>query len=378
MNQLQNKYDGNVKDGNRILLFGVIAAMLIGMFGIGIGIKGIKEDILKKDIQINSMAEEIGELKEENQYLYQNVLLNIQGSLYEAANNDAPDNEEPDNEEPDNEEPDNEEPKPEPVVVIEPEEEKPITVNYSSDIFTILILGTNENLTDTIILAAINPSKETITLISFPRDLYVNGRKINSIYSAYGIEKIKQDLNTLSGLEIDKYVVFDFSAFKEVVDILGGIDVYVKEEINDPYFPTANNGYTKYSIDEGSHHMDGEQALMYARSRKTTSDFDRSKRQQQVIQAIRVKVKMLDLLSDIDKAVNIYGVVIKNIKTDIGVFEVLGYLESYKNYAIESGNVISDANFLYSSKTVNGQYILLPKAGDYTDIKKAISILINE
>jgi len=370
MNQLQNKYDDKVKD-NRILLLGIIAAILIGMAGLGFGIKGIKEDILKKDIQINSMAEEIGQLKEENQYLYQDVIVKLQSSLHEAPVYDVLN--ESNEEDQDNE-----------LMHLVYEEENAITQlqqtnnSLNSDIFTVLILGTNENLTDTIILASINPSKETITLISFPRDLYVNGRKINSIYSAYGIEKIKQDLTKLSGLKIDKYVIFDFSAFKEVVDILGGIDIYVNKEINDPYFPAANNGYTEYSIDEGSHHMDGEQALMYARSRKTTNDFDRSKRQQQVIQAIRVKVKILDLLSDIDKAKNLYGVVIKNIKTDIGVFEALDYLENYKNYAIESGNVISTDNFLYESKTVDGQYILLPKVVDYVDIKKAISVLINE
>jgi LCP family protein required for cell wall assembly len=367
MNQLQNKYDDKVKD-NRILLLGIIAAILIGMTGFGFGIKGIKEDILKKDIQINSMAEEIGQLKEENQYLYQNVLGSIQSSLNEVSKNEIPEYQISYKEQ--------EEAIAELTQTTSPLQQT--TVDYSSDVFTILILGTNENLTDTIILASINPSKETITLISFPRDLYVNGRKINSIYSAYGIGKIKQDLTKLSGLEIDKYVIFDFLAFKEVVDILGGIDVYVNKEINDPYFPAANNGYTEYSIDEGSHHMDGEQALMYARSRKTTNDFDRSKRQQQVIQAIRVKVKMLDLLSDIDKAKDLYGVVIKNIKTDIGVFEALDYLENYKNYAIESGNVISTDNFLYESKTVDGQYILLPKVVDYIDIKKAISVLINE
>jgi len=373
MNQPQNKYDDKVK-GNRILLFGIIAAILIGMFGIGFGIKDIKEDILEKDIQISSMADEIGQLKEENQYFYQNVLvpeieyeaLELTSEVLELAP----------------EEPEIRNETLRPVVEVVEKEETIIqlqqTVDYSSDIFTVLILGTNENLTDTIILASINPSKETITLVSVPRDLYVNGRKINSIYSAYGIEKIKQDLTKLSGLKIDKYVVFNFSAFKEVVDILGGIDIYVKEGINDPYFPTANNGYTKYSIDEGSHHMDGEQALMYARSRKTTSDFDRSERQQQVIQAIRVKVKMLDLLSNVDKAVNIYSIVLKNIKTDVGVFEALGYLDNYKNYAIESGNVISDSNFLYSSKTIDGQYILLPKSGDYFGIQKAISVLINE
>lgn len=376
----------------RILLFGLMLALIIGMVGLGKGIKNIQQDVINKDIQINSMAEEIGQLKEENQYLYQNLLVNrntvtetfnvLQNSFTEIAqdgesqivtisNGFAKAKED--------------------LTKLVTEKENAINslqqknerlmkeVNletYSSDIFTTLILGTNENLTDTIILAAVNPSKETVTLISIPRDLYVNGRKVNSIYASYGIDKIKQDVTRISGLEIDKYIIFDLDAFEEVIDILGGIDLYVHESIYDPYFPTASNGYTEYSIEEGSHHMNGAEALMYARSRKTTSDFDRSKRQQQVIQAIRVKVKMLNLLSDLDKAIELYKLAIEKVQTDIDVFEALHYLENYQNYAIESGNVISTENLLYSSRTVDGQYILLPISGDYVDIKESISALI--
>lgn len=244
------------------------------------------------------------------------------------------------------------------------------------EIVTVLILGKHDSLTDTIIVAAINPENETISLVSIPRDLYVNGRKINSIYSSYGIEKTKHDLGLITGLSFDKYVIFNMEAFKQTIDILDGINLYVHEKIHDPYFPNEENGYNEYVIEEGSHHMTGEQALMYARSRKTTSDFDRSKRQQQIVQALRVKIKLLNILEDIDKAVDLYGVVKRYVQTDIDVFEALHYLQNYQNYAIESGNVISMENMLYASRTMNGQYILLPKSGDYTDIQRSISTLI--
>lgn len=377
---------------DRIILLGLIIALIIGMVGLGMVIKNVQRDSINKNSKINSMAEEIGNLKEENQYLYENLLVNrnavaetfdvLQNSFKEIstegetqlnylsdsfskAKND--------------------------LMALVDEKENAISQlqqknerltkevnlqNYPSDIFTTLILGTNQNLTDTIILASVNPSNKTVTLVSIPRDLYVNGRKVNSIYASYGIDKIKQDITKITGVSIDKYIIFDLNAFKDVVDILGGIDLYVHKDIYDPYFPTVANGYTVYSIEEGSHHMDGEQALMYARSRKTTSDFDRSKRQQQVIQSIRVKIKMLNLLSDLDKAIELFKIFIDKVKTDIDVFEALHYLENYQNYAIESGNVISTDNFLYSTKTIDGQYILLPKSGDYVDIKQAISTLI--
>jgi len=382
MNNSHEKYDDKIKN-NRILLFGIIVALLVGTVGFAVGIKSLQRNVSIKDIQINSMVEEIGQLKEENQYLYQSLLLNrdlveksfegfhdsfqkisskgelqmkILSDTFAEAKAKLND-----------------------LAIQNKRLTKEITLqDYSSDIFTILIMGTNQNLTDTMILAVVNPSKKTVTLISIPRDLYVNGRKINSIYGAYGIEKIKQDLTRISGVKINKYIVFDLDAFKKAIDVLGGIDLYVHKDIRDPYFPTAGNGYTEYSVKKGSHHMDGSQALMYARSRKTTSDFDRAKRQQQVIQAIRVKVKILNLLSKLDKAMELYKKIANKIKTDIDVFEALHYLESYQNYAIESGNVIDTSNFLYSSKTLDGQYILLPKAGDYVDIKESISTLITK
>jgi anionic cell wall polymer biosynthesis LytR-Cps2A-Psr (LCP) family protein len=161
-----------------------------------------------------------------------------------------------------------------------------------------------------------------------------------------------------------------------MIDLLGGIDLYVHKSIYDPYYPTENNGYTVYSIEAGSHHMNGEEALKYVRSRKTTSDFDRSKRQQQVIQAIRVKLKMLNIIEDIDVAINLFNTVINGIETNIHVFEALYYLNNYQNYVIESGNVLSSENHLYSTKTIDGQYILLPKTGDYYQIKQQIAQLI--
>ncbi|MCD6109320.1 LCP family protein [bacterium] len=382
MNNLSEKHDEKIRN-NRILLFGIIVSVVIGTIGFALGMKGINRDILMKDMQINSMIDEIGQIKQENQYLYQNLLLNrnavtesfkilhnsfeefsskgekeiaVLSDRFAKAKDDL-----------------------KAAVIKNDRLAKEIGLqNYPEDIFTILILGTNQNLTDTIVLAVVNPSKKTITLVSIPRDLYVNGRKINEIYSAYGIRKFKQDITRISGVRIDKYIIISLESFKKVIDILGGIDLYVYKNIVDPYFPTAENGYKEYSIKKGSHHMNGNDALMYVRSRKTTNDFDRSKRQHQVIQAVRVKVKMLDLLSSIDKAIEIYKTIARDVKTNIDVFEALSYLKNYQNYAIESGNVISTSNFLYSTKNSRGQYILLPKAGDYLNIKQSISTLIRE
>ncbi len=378
----------------KILLYSLIFALVVGMLGLGSGIRNLYGEIVTKDYQISVLTEEVGKLKEENTYIYQDLLKNrdfltksiktiensftgyIEGNeseknkmhaTFTQVQNDLNTllNEK------------------EFAIANLRERNERLTEEikfqvYSEDVENILIIGKNQNLTDTIILASVNPSLETITLISIPRDLYVNGRKINSIYASYGIDKFKRDIQMITGLNIEKYVIFDFAAFEKIIDILGGIDLYVRNDIYDNRFPTVNNGYTVYLIEKGSHHFNGKDALNYARSRKSTSDFDRSKRQHQVIQAVRVKLKMLDILADLDKAIEIFETVAGGVDTNIGAFEALYYMNNYQNYVIESGNIISTENFLYSSTSVDGQYILLPKTGDYYQIKQYVSNLIKE
>lgn len=378
----------------KILLYSLVIALIIGMFGLGNGIKNLYEELYLKDYQISVLTDEMGVLREENVYVYQNLLRNrefltesidsLQNSLvgYVEGNEAKKDEMHATFTQVQNEL-DNLLNEKELAIVNLQERNQRLNdevefQSYPEDIENILILGKNENLTDTIILASINPSLETITLTSIPRDLFINGRKINLILASYGISKLKRDIYMVSGVNAEKYVILDFAAFEKIIDILGGIDIYVHESIYDNAFPTADNGYTVYSIEEGSHHMTGEEALKYARSRKSTSDFDRSKRQHQVIQAIRVKLKMLDVLSDLDKTIQLFETAIEGIDTNIDAFEALYYMNHYQNFAIESGNVISSENYLYSAKSVDGQYILLPKSGDYYEIKEYISHLIKE
>ncbi|MBD3156918.1 hypothetical protein GF369_03760 [Candidatus Peregrinibacteria bacterium] len=378
----------------RILVAGLMVALVIGVVGLGMGMRTIHDQVRDKDIQLHSMAEEIGQLKEENYYLYQHIVEN-RGIVHETLAgfeeaflgtiaNDQEKQEALRNQfaQVKRSLMDTLSEKEQSLHELQQKNnalvQEASIPNQPDEIVTVLILGEHDLLTDTIIIAAINPENKTISLVSIPRDLYVNGRKINSVYAAYGIEKIKHDLGMVTGLTFDHYVVFNMEAFKQTIDILDGIDIYVRETIRDPYFPTANNGYREYVVEEGSHHMTGEEALMYARSRKTTSDFDRSKRQQQIVQALRVKIKLLNILDDIDKAIDLYGVVKQYVQTDIDVFEALHYLSRYQNYAIESGNVISTDNVLYASRAINGQYILLPKSGNYGDIQRSISTLIKK
>lgn len=162
------------------------------------------------------------------------------------------------------------------------------------------------DLTDTIILLGIHPESETFTLLSIPRDLYVNypgtsrKGKINRIYEFFlslgkdsAISKLKSKVTEITGKDIDYYVNIDFQGFIEVVDLLGGVEITLENNFVDYEYPDGNLGYKTFVLRKGTWTLDGEVALMYARSRHSTSDFDRSLRQQQIISSLREKVSNL-------------------------------------------------------------------------------------
>ncbi|MFC1600120.1 LCP family protein [Patescibacteria group bacterium] len=373
----------------RILTFSLMISLLIGSVGFGLSVRTTYENLNLKDEQISVLTNEIGDIKQENVYLNNSLEANreivqegfdiLHNSIKAYVNNDKEEATTEFNNA-----------KNDLITVISDKEyeikslqSKNVKLSkelefqdYNEDIENILILGLHDSLSDTLLLVSINPTNESITLLSIPRDLFVNGRKINSYYGSFGLNKTIDEVYKITGVYADKYVVLDFDAFSKMIDILGGIDIEIKKDIYDPSFPTESNGYTIYEISKGKHHLNGAEALMYARSRKSTSDFDRSERQQQIVQAIRIKLKRLDLLNDLEKAIEIFNEITSTVQTNIDAFEALYYFNHFQNYAFESGNVLSTNNLLYSSKTIDGQYILLPKNGDYYQIKEKISELI--
>jgi hypothetical protein len=123
-------------------------------------------------------------------------------------------------------------------------------------------------------------------------------------------------------LDIPYYMTIDFQTFKEIVDSLGWVDVYVDKTINDPKYPADNMiDYSPFYIEAWDQHLDGATALKYARSRHSTSDFDRAKRQQKLI--IAIKDKMLESWLDISTATELYDQYKKYIQTNITAQEML-------------------------------------------------------
>ena len=243
------------------------------------------------------------------------------------------------------------------------------------------------NLTDSIIVASLDNENKIVTMISIPRDLYVKDElignsKINEVYYnakihfdnstdalSYTTEKIEE----IVGVPIHYYVKINFDGFKDLIEALGGIDINVENAIYDPYYPKDGTfEYEIFSISEGQHHLDGKTALKYARSRKTTSDFDRADRQQQIIYAVKEKALQTKIILNQDKIKEILDVLKSNIDTNITIKEILTLGSMASDFSSESltHRLIHDdptkcGGLLYtpSREFYGGAFVLIPAGG---------------
>ena len=211
---------------------------------------------------------------------------------------------------------------------------------------TVLLLGIDERhqetgpfRTDTMLVLTVDPVAKTAGILSIPRDLWVTiptmdtEGKINTAHflgdaynypgggPALAVETLKQEL----GIPVDYYIRFNFDSFEKVVDAIGGVDICVAETIDDPLYPAFDNyGYDPLHIDKGCQHMDGALALKYARTRHNGTDFDRAKRQQQVILAVRDKVTKQNLLPQLAaQAPTLLDELQKSVRTDLSLDQMI-------------------------------------------------------
>lgn len=193
----------------------------------------------------------------------------------------------------------------------------------------ILLLGSDQRSlgyagrTDTIMVLGLDEANGRAALVSIPRDIYlpipgVGYSRINTAFG-YGEERqpgggialLNSTIEKNFGIPIQNYVRVDIQGFEEIVDALGGVDVTVDCDLYDEKFP----GYFGvYTLAAGDYHMDGRQALYYARSRKSTSDFDRARRQQRVLLAIRKRALEADLLPRVPA---LYAALRDTVDTDL-------------------------------------------------------------
>ncbi len=249
-------------------------------------------------------------------------------------------------------------------------------------------------LSDTIMVASIDPRNKTVAMLSIPRDLYVkipkNGySKINSANSYGGPDLTKEVVSEVIDLPIHYYVQADFSGFKQAVDAVGGVDVNNETKLVDTSYPCDNNrGFCPFVLPAGQQHLDGKTALKYARCRHGScgNDFGRADRQQELLVALREKALQASTLTNPVKVAKLIDSVGDHVRTDMQPAEIEKLTVLIKDIDTSKAavKVLSNApdGLLVdgSTKFSGAGYILIPRAGafDYTEIQElAHSIFID-
>lgn len=243
------------------------------------------------------------------------------------------------------------------------------------DIFNILVIGCDTRKkggvgrSDAMILFSVNEDTEKIHMTSIMRDSYVSipgkgNNRINAAYAFGGGKLLLDTIETNFGADVDKYVSFDFYSFVDVVDSIGGIEV----EVTDAESPVLNsyvkelnklNGReegTYYVTESGLQHLNGTQALGYARIRYVgDGDFERTNRQRIVIAKVFEKVKTLNLL-EINDLLNTFLPLVKTNLTQEEIVSLMLKTLEYLQYDLESHRLPVDDSWKYMR--VNGMSVL--------------------
>lgn len=262
------------------------------------------------------------------------------------------------------------------------------------------------NLTDSITYASLDFKNKKTTLIAIPRDIWSDTLqdKINSAY-VYGEAKkkgggfmlAKAEVEAMVGQPIHYVFIIDFEEFLELINYLGGVDVYVEQTFNDFKYPIKGKEndqcdgdieykcrYEHISFKKGWQHMDGDRALKFVRSRNAEgeegSDFARNKRQQKVLIALYEKILTRIKTLNIKEIEGLYFLLDKIIKRDISNKEAV-YIGKkiifLRNIKLEQ-IALSEDFFTVPPASQYGKYVLIPKEGDFSLIHQYINCVLME
>ncbi|MBM3256184.1 MAG: LytR family transcriptional regulator [Candidatus Moranbacteria bacterium] len=254
-------------------------------------------------------------------------------------------------------------------------------------------------LADTIMIVSIKPNENKVAMVSIPRDLYVEipghgTRKINAANSlgegagrGKGMELMQQVVQNITGLPIHYVATANFQAMREIVNTLGGVVVHLDKPFSEgSQFVEGNECGGVFSLPAGDVKLNGDQALCYSRARYGSSDFDRARRQQDVLIAIKDKAFSLGTLTDFNKVNDIANTVGDNVRTTMAAWEMQKFFGLYQK--LDNPGVIHkvidnnpESGLLYSTTvdTPDGaSYALLPKGGNFDKIKELCQNIFNE
>ncbi|MBL8095339.1 MAG: LCP family protein [Anaerolineales bacterium] len=249
---------------------------------------------------------------------------------------------------------------------------------------TVLLLGIDRRQgeterayrTDSIMLISIDPVANTASMLSIPRDLWVempDGYDPNTINTAnfigdayelpgggpaFAMKTIRNNL----GVSVDYYVRLDFTAFEKIIDAIGGIEIDNPTEIDDPEYPDGSYGYEPFYLSAGVHTLNGHDALRYARTRHDDSDINRAQRQQQVVLAVRDKVLSVGSLPTLlAQAPGLYSTLQESIQTNLTIEQMIALAllaQDIPRDSIKSG--VIDYRYVTEEWTAEGRQVLMP------------------
>ena len=228
--------------------------------------------------------------------------------------------------------------------------------------------------TDVIMILSLIPDQNRVTLLSFPRDLYltipgIGNERINAAQAYGGFALTTQTIKSNFDASVDYYMMTNFAGFENIIDTLGGINVYASYELYDRCdLPQAYNKMCY--IPAGWNTMNGETALWYVRSRYSSSDFDRTRRAQEV--AIAITQKMMSL-NAANRAGELYDLFRNSVETDIPLDLVVRLLPAAVSAAENPSSIkryaISEDQITHYVVPETGAMVLLP---DYDSIASTI------
>lgn len=269
----------------------------------------------------------------------------------------------------------------------------------------ILLLGrggvghAGADLTDTIVVASIDPVNKKAALLSLPRDTWVDSKygdsKINAVFAnakssalrkkmnleqaeKTGVAATEQEVEDILGIQMHYYVMVDFKGFEKAVNTVGGVTINVPEALRDPSMAWENKG-NPVLAKQGTQTMDGKKALMYVRSRHGSArgDFDRAERQRLFILALKSEVFSSGTYGNplkISRLMDDFG---DNAKTDFSMNDLLRLYSITKgigNSNINSIGLADPPNDYLRTGNYGGLSVVMPKAGifKYDDIQKYV------
>ena len=237
------------------------------------------------------------------------------------------------------------------------------------DVLNILLIGTDvrggtydeRGNTDSMILISVNTRDKNIKLTSFMRDMYVfipnrQWARLNVAYAYGGPQLLFDTLKQNFNVDVDLYVRVNFMYFRKIVNHVGGVDIELTEA-EAKYMNDTSEKYKTKHVEPGMQHLDGAQALSYARCRKIDSDFNRTKRQRTVILALVKKIKHSSP-GELNSLLNVF---LPMIQTNMSKMQILGLMvdgTSYLNNEIETMNVPIKNS--WRSEMINKRSVICP------------------